>query len=263
MGVRRSSRECRPFERSSPQKGLCCVYLHNILCRKQQLLLMNGVELSVEIELEQDDWQPAMRPAHWRLDLLEPQVERLYLKGSAFFVVEVEPRSAGRVWMPEEPLDFVPDCESQHARFDGLWLFDDPDRLCESVLKLEELELDVTEVLLVSPPSLNGSAEWRCERLAAAFAVCDEYDYEGGWLYIVSTGAVYGDLDPICYLALGSARHMVFRDPRTVRGSRRSYFPLPKIDSIAAIGQSSRQSLAQNQIRQHGQYGRRDEKTES
>lgn len=217
----------------------------------------------MEIELEQDEWQPAMRPVHWRLDLLEPQVERLYLKGNAFFVVEVEPRCAGRVWTPEEPLDFIPDCESQHARFDGLWLFDDPDRLCEGVLKLEQLELDVTEVLLVSPPSLNGSSEWRCERLGAAFALCDEYDYEGGWLYILSNGDVYGDLDPICYLALGSARHMVFRDPRTVPGSRRSYFPLPKIDSIAAIGQTNWRSSALSQTRLHGKEEQGHETPES
>ena len=40
--------------------------------------------------MEEDDYTPATRPDHWRLDVLEDQVDRLYYQGGAFFVAEVE-----------------------------------------------------------------------------------------------------------------------------------------------------------------------------
>ncbi|MFP5382097.1 MAG: hypothetical protein ACLGG4_07515 [Gammaproteobacteria bacterium] len=196
--------------------------------------------------MEEDDYTPATRPDHWRLDVLEDQVDRLYYQGGAFFVAEVERCSKGRIWQPEEDLDISPDPEEQMARKDGLWLFNSADLMCESLVLLERQDFDVTEVLLVSPPALNRSDAWRCERLKALFGLCDEDGIEGGWLYIVESGAVYGDIDPICYVALGSARSMILRDPRTAPAPTRPYFPLPKIYSIGALCQWERMALPQS-----------------
>lgn len=196
--------------------------------------------------MEEDAYEPAMRPDHWRLDILEDQVERLYAQGSAFFVAEVERRSEGRIWALEEALDVSPDPEEQMARRDGLWLFNSPDLMCDSLVRLEGQDFDVTEVLLVSPPALNRSDEWRCERLKALFGLCDEDRFDSGWLYIVDGGEVYGDIDPICYVAMGSARSMILRDPRTAPAPTRPYFPLPKIYSISALYQWERMALPQS-----------------
>lgn len=216
------------------------VRLNNIL------LIAKRGKLSVETELDQDEWKPATRPWHWRLDLLEDQVERLYDQGAAFFVAEVERCSKGRIWQPEEALDAWPDPEEQMARKDGLWLFNSPDLMCDSLVRLERHDFDVTEVLLVSPPVLNRSEAWRCERLKALFGLRDEDRFESGWLYIVESGEVYGDIDPICYVAMGSARSMILRDPRTAPAPTRPYFPLPKIYSISAYGQSDRMAPPQS-----------------
>jgi hypothetical protein len=196
--------------------------------------------------MEEDDYTPATRPDHWRLDVLDDQIERLYDQGAAFFVAEVERRNEGRVWQPEEALDVSPEPEEQMARVDRLWLFNSPDLMCDSLLRLERHDFDVTEVLLVSPPALNRSDAWRCERLKALFGLCDEDRFESGWLYIVDSGEVYGDIDPICYVAMGSARSMILRDPRTAPAPTRPYFPLPKIYSIGALCQWERMALPQS-----------------
>lgn len=196
--------------------------------------------------MEEDACQPAMRPDHWRLDLMEDQVERLYDQGAAFFVAEVERRNEGRIWEPEEALDVAPEPEVQMARADGLWLFNSADLMCDSLLRLERHDFDVTEVLLVSPPALNRSDAWRCERLKALFGLWDEDRFESGWLYIVESGEVYGDIDPICYVAMGSARSMILRDPRTAPAPTRPYFPLPKIYSIGALCQWERMAPPQS-----------------
>lgn len=193
--------------------------------------------------MEEDAYRPAMRPDHWRLDLMEDQVERLYEQGAAFFVAEVERCCKGRIWQPEEDLDISPDPEEQMERKDGLWLFSSPDLMCDSLVRLERHDFDVTEVLLVSPPALNRSEAWRCERLKALFGLRDEDRFESGWLYIVESGEVYGDIDPICYVAMGSARSMILRDPRTAPAPTRPYFPLPKIYSIGALSQWERMAL--------------------
>lgn len=196
--------------------------------------------------MEEDDYTPATRPDHWRLDILEDQVERLYDHGAAFFVAEVERRNEGRIWQPEEALDVSPEPEEQMARVDGLWLFNSADLMCDSLLRLERHDFDVTEVLLVSPPALNRSDAWRCERLKAVFGLYDEDRFESGWLYIVNSGEVYGDIDPICYVAMGSARSMILRDPRTAPAPTRPYFPLPKIYSIGAHAQWDRMAPTQS-----------------
>lgn len=196
--------------------------------------------------MEEDAYRSATRPDHWRLDILDDQIERLYDQGAAFFVAEVERCSKGRIWQPEEALDELPDPEEQMERKDGLWLFNCPDLMCDSLVRLERHDFDVTEVLLVSPPALNRSDAWRCERLKALFGLCDEDGFEGGWLYIVDSGEVYGDIDPICYVALGAARSMIFRDPRTAPAPTRPYFPLPKIYSIGALCQWERMALPQS-----------------
>lgn len=205
--------------------------------------------------MENEGYVRPMRPDHWRLDLLEGQIERLYDRREPFFVAEVERRNRERIWLPEEDLDVEPDPDEQRARSDGLWLFNDPDLLCEGLVKLEKHEFDVTEVLIVSPPVLNGSDEWRCERLKALFGLRDEYGIEGGWLYIVGSGEIYGLLDPICYVADGSARSMVLRDPRTQPTHRPLYVPLPKFHSIAAIGQHTG-PVATVSARKIGEEGR-------
>ena len=87
--------------------------------------------------MEEDDYTPATRPDHWRLDVLEDQVDRLYYQGGAFFVAEVERCSKGRIWQPEEDLDISPDPEEQMERKDGLWLFSSPDLMCDSLVRLE------------------------------------------------------------------------------------------------------------------------------
>ncbi len=193
--------------------------------------------------MEEDDYTPATRPDHWRLDILDDQIERLYDQGAAFFVAEVERRNEGRVWQPEEALDVSPEPEEQMERKDGLWLFNSPDLMCDSLVRLERHDFDVTEVLFVSPPALNRSEAWRCERLKALFGLRDEDRFESGWLYIVESGEVYGDIDPICYVAMGSARSMILRDPRTASAPTRPYFPLPKIHSISALSQWERIAL--------------------
>lgn len=193
--------------------------------------------------MEEDDYTSATRPDHWRLDVLDDQIERLYDQGAAFFVAEVERRNEGRVWQPEEALDVSPEPEEQMERKDGLWLFNSPDLMCDSLVRLERHDFDVTEVLLVSPPALNRSEAWRCERLKALFGLRDEDRFESGWLYIVESGEVYGDIDPICYVAMGSARSMILRDPRTASAPTRPYFPLPKIHSISALSQWERIAL--------------------
>ena len=187
----------------------------------------------------------AMRPQHWRLEVLGGELGRLYDKEQPFFVVEFVRRRKVRDLEPEESLDMVPsECE-QAARRDWLWVYDDPRTMCESIPALEARDLDAIDVLLVSPPSLNRSYAWRCERLKALFELDDDCGDESGWLYLVSSGAIYGTIDgPSLYISVNDARHVLFRDPRTSPGPAHRYFPLPKNQSIEAVAHRNAQAEA-------------------
>ena len=178
----------------------------------------------------------AMRPQHWRLEVLGGELDHLYDRERPFFVVEYVRRRKVRDLEPEESLDLVPTECGQAARREWLWVYEDPRAMCESIPALEERDLDATDVLLVSPPSLNRSDAWRCERLKAVFELDDDCGDESGWLYLVSSGAIYGNIDgPSLYISVNHARYVLFRDPRTSSGPAHRYFPLPKCQSIEAV----------------------------
>lgn len=178
----------------------------------------------------------AMRPQHWRLKVLGGELDPLYDKEQPFFVVEFERRRKARESEAEESLDLAPSESDQAARRDWLWAYGDFRTMCEGILALEERDLDATEVLLVSPPSLNRRDQWRCERLKAVFELDDDCGDESGWLYLVSSGAIYGHIDgPSLYISVNDARYVLFRDPRSSPGPAHRYFPLPKYDSIEAV----------------------------
>lgn len=180
--------------------------------------------------------ESAMWPQHWRLTVLGGELDPLYDKERPFFVVEFVRRRKVRDLDPEEPLDVAPSEVEQAARREWLWVYGDPRAMCESIPALEERDLDATDVLLVSPPSLNRSDAWRCERLKAVFELDDDCGDESGWLYLVSSGAIYGNIDgPALYISVNHARYVLFRDPRTSSGPAHRYFPLPKYQSIEAV----------------------------
>lgn len=199
----------------------------------------------------------AKRAQHWRLGVLGGELGRLYDKEQPFFVVEFVRRRKVRDSEPEESLDMEPsECE-QAARRDWLWVYDDPSTMCESIPALEERDLDATDVLLVSPPSLNRSDAWRCERLKAVFELDDDCGDESGWLYLVSSGAIYGNIDgPSLYISVNHARYVLFRDPRTSPGPAHRYFPLPKHQSIEAVAHRNAKAGARPKGASVGSTGR-------
>ena len=198
-----------------------------------------------------------MRPQHWRLEVLGGELGCLYDKEQPFFVVEFVRRRKVRDLEPEELLDMVPsECE-QAARRDWMWVYDDPRTMCESIPALEARDLDATDVLLVSPPSLNRSDAWRCERLKAVFELDDDCGEESGWLYLVSSGAIYGNIDgPALYISVNHARYVLFRDPRTSSGPAHRYFPLPKYQSIEAVAHRNAHEEARLKGASSGSTGR-------
>ena len=195
--------------------------------------------------MAESECENSTRPKHWRLDVLGGELEPLYAKDEPFFVVEFLRRQRARESEREEPLDVAPSELEQAARREWLWLYEDPRAMCESVPALEERDLDAIEVLLVSPPSLNRCDQWRCERLKAVFELDDDCGDESGWLYLVSSGAIYGNIDgPSLYISVNHARYVLFRDPRSLPGPAHRYFPLPKCQSIEAVAHRNAQAEA-------------------
>lgn len=187
--------------------------------------------------MENSRSRAATRPQHWRLDAMRAEVAPLYRrKERPFFLVEFEQRCRHRDWEPEVPLDVAPDEFDQARRAEWIWVYAEPAAMCRSIPMLEDLDLDATEALLVSPPSLNQSDEWRCERLKAVFKLHDDGDVQASWLYLVGSGAIYASISGSwCYLEMHKAECMFFRDPRTLPGPDHRHFALPKDQSLAAV----------------------------